>query len=94
MQEVAISDAMLAAKAFLSDTAERREYINREMARMDYESGIEDAIEEYEVSKVVSMLKRGKSPEFIADALEITVEKVNRIAKENPINQFYDKEEF
>ena len=40
MSEAAIHTAMDAARLFLSDTAERRRYINREMARMDHDSGL------------------------------------------------------
>ncbi len=40
MSEAAIHTAMDAARIFLSDTAERRRYINREMARMDHDSGL------------------------------------------------------
>ena len=40
MSEAAIHTAMDAARMFLSDTAERRRYINREMARMDHDSGL------------------------------------------------------
>ncbi len=40
MSEAAIHTAMDAARIFLSDTAERRRYINKEMARMDYDSGL------------------------------------------------------
>ncbi len=40
MSEAAIHTAMDAARIFLSDTAERRRYLNREMARMDYDSGL------------------------------------------------------
>ncbi len=40
MSEAAIHTAMDAARLFLSNTAERRRYINREMIRMDHESGL------------------------------------------------------
>ncbi len=46
MSEAAIQNAMEAARIFLNNTAERRLYINREMARMDRESQLEDAHEE------------------------------------------------
>ncbi len=46
MSEAAIQNAMDAARIFLNNTAERRLYINREMARMDRESQLEDAHEE------------------------------------------------
>lgn len=50
MSEVAIQNAMEAARIFLSNTAERRLYINREMARMDRESQLEDAYEDGVIS--------------------------------------------
>lgn len=46
MSEAAIQNAMGAARIFLNNTAERRLYINREMARMDRESQLEDAHED------------------------------------------------
>ena len=46
MSEAAIQNAMEAARIFLNNTAERRMYINREMARMDRESQLEEAHEE------------------------------------------------
>ena len=46
MSEAAIQNAMEAARIFLNNTAERRLYINREMARMDRESQLEDAHED------------------------------------------------
>ena len=41
MNETAIQNAMEAARLFLNSTEERRQYINREMARMDYESRLQ-----------------------------------------------------
>lgn len=46
MSEAAIQNAMEAARIFLNNTAEQRLYINREMARMDRESQLEDAHED------------------------------------------------
>ena len=46
MSEAAIQEAMEAARIFFNNTAERRQYINREMARMDRESMIQNAQEE------------------------------------------------
>lgn len=46
MSEAAIQNAMEAARIFLNNTAERRLYINREMARMDRESQLEEAHED------------------------------------------------
>ena len=94
MQEIAISDAMQAARAFLSSTAERREYINREMARMDYESGIEDAKEEgreegreegqtkKQTELIRSMLEDGLLPEQVARIAKISVAEVKKIGEE------------
>ena len=48
MSEAAIKEAMRAAQKFMNDTAERRSYINRQMAIMDYNSGIRSAREEGE----------------------------------------------
>ena len=45
MSETTIQNVMEAARIFLNNTAERRLYINREMARMDRESQLEDAHE-------------------------------------------------
>lgn len=46
MSEAAIQNAMEAARIFLNNTEERRLYINREMARMDRESQLEEAHKE------------------------------------------------
>ncbi len=56
MSEAAIQNAMEAARIFLNNTAERRLYINREMARMDRESQLEDAREEGIVSNTIYSL--------------------------------------
>ena len=56
MSEAAIQNAMEAARIFLNNTAERRLYINREMARMDRESQLEDAREEGVVSNTIQNL--------------------------------------
>ena len=46
MSEAAIQEAMEAARIFFNNTAERRQYINREMARMDRESMLQNALNE------------------------------------------------
>lgn len=46
MSEAAIQNAMDAARVFFSSTAERRRYINRELIRMDQESGLISAHQE------------------------------------------------
>ncbi len=56
MSEAAIQNAMEAARIFLNNTTERRLYINREMARMDRESQLEDAREEGIVSNTIYSL--------------------------------------
>ena len=43
MSDTAIKSAMQAARIFLNNTEERRRYINREMAIMDYNSDQEKA---------------------------------------------------
>ena len=39
----------------------------------------------YETNKIISMLNRNKTPDFIADALEISLDKVKSVAKANGI---------
>ena len=46
MSDAAISGAMDAARVFLADDDERWNYINRQMAILDYDSGIQDSREE------------------------------------------------
>ncbi len=46
MSEAAIQNAMEAARIFLSNTEERRRYVNREMARMDRIAQLENAQKE------------------------------------------------
>ena len=59
MSEAAIKEAMRAAQKFMNDTAERRSYINRQMAIMDYNSGIRSAREEGEKRGEKRGVKRG-----------------------------------
>ena len=59
MSEAAIKEAMRAAQKFMNDTAERRSYINRQMAIMDYNSGIQSAREEGEKRGEKRGVKRG-----------------------------------
>ena len=60
MSEAAIPKAMEAARVFLSSTEERRLYINREMARMDRESQLEEAHEKGMISLALRQI-----PEFM-----------------------------
>ena len=46
MSDEAIHDAMKAAREFMQNTAERREYINREMAIIDYNTNTREAFED------------------------------------------------
>lgn len=57
MSSVAIAGAMDAAERFLASTAERRAYVNRQMAIMDYNSGIRGAREQgLEIGRAVGRL--------------------------------------
>ncbi len=73
MSEAAIQNAMEAARIFLNNTAERRLYINREMARMDKESQLEDANEEGAISISIHSLNSlmAKKPFSLAEAMEL-----------------------
>ena len=64
MSEAAIQNAMEAARVFLSSTEERRLYINREMARMDRESQLEEAHEKGFEKGIISLALR-QIPEFM-----------------------------
>ena len=46
MSEPAIKEAMEAEKIFMSDPDAYLRYVNRQMALMDYRSGLEDATQE------------------------------------------------
>lgn len=46
MNDAAIHDAMKAAREFMQNTAERRAYINREMAIIDYNTNTREAFED------------------------------------------------
>lgn len=72
MNEAAIRNAMDAARVFLNNTAERRRYINREMARMDRESGLLNARQEGArcFGKLVQILIKEGDLEKIKDATD------------------------
>lgn len=59
MSEVAIQEAMKAARIFFNNTAERRQYINREMARMDRESMIQNSLKEGEERGIEIGIEKG-----------------------------------
>lgn len=71
MSETAIQNAMEAARIFLNNTAERRLYINREMARMDRESQLEEAHEEG--------LKEGHKEGLEEGAISNTIHNLNNL---------------
>lgn len=71
MSEAAIQNAMEAARIFLNNTAERRLYINREMARMDRESQLEEAHEEG--------LKKGHKEGLEEGAILNTIHNLNNL---------------
>lgn len=71
MSEAAIQNAMEAARIFLNNTAERRLYINREMARMDRESQLEEAHEEG--------LKEGHKEGLEEGAISNTIHNLNNL---------------
>ena len=59
MSEAAIQEAMKAARIFFNNTAERRQYINREMARMDRESMIQNSLKEGEERGIEIGIEKG-----------------------------------
>lgn len=73
MSEVAIQNAMEAARIFLNNTAERRLYINREMARMDRESQLEDAHEDGVISTNIYNLTNLMDKQYLSlsEAMDI-----------------------
>ncbi len=69
MSEAAIQNAMDAARIFLNNTEERRRYINREMARMDRISQLEEAQEKGMLrlgALIQLLLKDGRTDEIQA----------------------------
>ncbi len=76
MSEVAIQNAMEAARIFLNNTEERRRYINREMARMDRISQLEEAQEKGMVrlgTLIQLLLKDGRTDEIQAATTDPTI---------------------
>lgn len=58
MSDAAIHDAMKAAREFMQNTAERRAYINREMAIIDYNTNTREAFEKGEEKGIKKGEKR------------------------------------
>lgn len=80
MSEAAIQNAMEAARIFLNNTEERRRYINREMARMDRISQLEEAQEKGEEKGMLRLgaliqllLKDGRTDEIQAATTDPTI---------------------
>ena len=76
MSEVAIQNAMEAARIFLNNTEERRRYINREMARMDRISQLEEAQEKGMLrlgALIQLLLKDGRTDEIQAATTDPTI---------------------
>ena len=69
MSEAAIQNAMEAARIFLNNTAERRLYINREMARMDRESQLEVAHEDGFSAGLKKGVMQGRKEEAISNTI-------------------------
>ena len=80
MSDEAIHKAVDAARTFLQNDAERRAYINRELAILDYNSDHRDAFEEgknegreegqQKLGKLISLLMKEKRYEDVAKAAE------------------------
>ena len=89
MSDTAIKEAMDAAKIFLSNTAGRRAYINRQMAIMDRQSQLESAHKEGltqgKLEDALEMLKDGLSLEKIAKYTKLSVQEIEDIAKKNKL---------
>lgn len=61
MNDAAIHDAMKAAREFMQNTAERRAYINREMAIIDYNTNTREAFEDGFEKEKKKGLKKGRN---------------------------------
>ena len=87
MTDAAIKSAMEAAKIFFNDTAERREYINREMATMDYKSSILAARNEGEnsssIATALAMLKDKEPLTKIVKYSRLTSDAIKELAIKN-----------
>lgn len=61
MSDAAISNAMKAARQFLASTEERRQYLNREMTIMDYNSLMESSRQQGLEQGLKKGLEKGES---------------------------------
>ena len=101
MSESAIRDAMEAEKIFMSSPDEYLRYVNRQMALMDYRSGLEEATEEGirrgidqgrregrhdGIAHVaINMLRAGTPIPTVAQMTELTENAVRQMAEEHGI---------
>ena len=93
MSEAAISKAYDATGTFFLSQQDRLNYINRQMAIMDYNSGMNAAIkqgikqgeEQTKRSMVLSMLREKISPDVIAKVSGWTVEAILQFAEQNTV---------
>jgi len=93
MTEPAIQDALSAADVFFADDKKYWEYLNRQAAILDYNSGIEGAREEgikigvdkgrveEKISVAKNLLSMGIEIEKISKATNLSVEKIQELAK-------------
>lgn len=85
MTEPAIQDALSAADVFFTDDKKYWEYLNRQAAILDYNSGIEGAREEGREEGIISvaknMINSGMSFEDIKKFTNLSVEKIQELAK-------------
>ena len=89
MTEPAIQDALSAANVFFADDKKYWEYLNRQAAILDYNSGIEGARkkgreegrEEGIISVAKNMINSGMSFDDIKKFTNLSVEKIQELAK-------------
>ena len=89
MSDTAIKNAMQAARVFLNNTEERRRYINREMAIMDYNSDHEAAIEKgraegerkNQEQTALDMLRDNMDMQRIMKYTHLSAERIAELAK-------------
>ena len=89
MSDTAIKNAMQAARIFLNNTEERRRYINREMAIMDYNSDHEAAIAQgraegerkNQEQTALDMLRDNMDIQLIMKYTHLSAERITELAK-------------
>ena len=89
MSDTAIKSAMQAARIFLNNTEERRRYINREIAIMDYNSDQEKARAEgraegerqTQENTALDMLRDNMDIQLIIKYTHLSAERIAELAK-------------